>query len=276
MGLQEFWVRHLRPTLRCAIVDLCIVIPWRLDVIPPLRVTLESPPHILRKGMESTPYRVSVEYCNVEWLQDTRLKLVVNFIRNVAPGVPLDVVVHGAFHALLAKTPHWPIPNAQHVLYLTTMGKLIGAHIANKFVTLLARTTVICCMQFMVHASSFVADSLLVLHDFIWFQCLRGQCICMVVDVVRQGYGSVGHDTLMFLPLPLLPCAALISNSWYSMLHITAPHVSFYLGGVMISHTLYGMLHITDHHTDFILGAVLTSHIVQNVLLITAAHVDLL
>ena len=67
----------------------------------------------------------------LERLHNAQLQWVVKFIRNVATGVPLDVLVHGDFYALPAKTPHGPIAKAQPLLNFTTMWKLIGAHIAD-------------------------------------------------------------------------------------------------------------------------------------------------
>ena len=78
----------------------------------------------------------------LEWLHDVQLQWVVDFIRDVATRVPLDVVVHGDLYALRAKIPHGPIANARVLLNFTTMWKLIAAHITYQYVPLLAQTGV--------------------------------------------------------------------------------------------------------------------------------------
>ena len=52
------------------------------------------------------------------------------------------------------------------------------------------------CTQFVLHASSSVADLLRVLHNYIWFSFFRRRCVCLVIDDVRHAYGSLVHDTL--------------------------------------------------------------------------------
>ena len=160
VGLDQFRAPHLRPILCCTKAELCAVIPWQVDVMPPLAVTIDTTRRILWKTRRSTPFRDLVEYCMIEWLHDDQLQWVVSFIQRVSAGVPLWAIVHGDFYALPAKIPHGPIVNACPLLNFTTMWKLVGAHIADQYIPLLARTGVLPCIQFELHASSSVADLL--------------------------------------------------------------------------------------------------------------------
>ena len=169
VGLDQFRAWHLRPILRCTEDELYVVIPWRVDVMPPLTVTVDSTRRIWQKARRSTPFRDLVEYCMIEWLHDDQLQRVVGFIQQVSTGVPLRAIVHGDFYALPAKIPHGPIVNARPLLNFTTMWKLVGAHIVDQCVPLLARARVLQCTQVALHASSNVADILRVLHDYMWF-----------------------------------------------------------------------------------------------------------
>ena len=178
VGLDQFRARHLRPILRCTEADLCAVIPWRVNVMPPLT---DSARRILQKARRSTPFRDLVEYCMIEWLRDDQLQWIVNFIRQVTAEVPLRTLVHGDFYALPATMPHGPIVNARPLLNFTTMWKLIGAHIADQYVPLVARAGVLPCPQFALHASSSVVDLLRVLHDYILLE---------LVSPVSRVYGS--------------------------------------------------------------------------------------
>ena len=135
-------------------------------------------------------------YCMIEWLLDNQLHWIVDFIQHVTAGVPLRTLVHGDFYALPAKMPHGPIVNERPFVNFTTMWKLIGAHIADQYVPLLARAGVLPCTQLALHASSSVADLLRVLHNYIWFSLFRRCHVCMIVDNVRHVYGQVVHDTL--------------------------------------------------------------------------------
>ena len=94
---------------------------------------------------------------------------MVNFIRNVVAGDPLEVLVHGDSYALPSKILHGPITNARPLLNFTTMWMLNGAHAADQCVPVLAQRGVSPCTQFTVHASSSVADFLSVLHNFTWY-----------------------------------------------------------------------------------------------------------
>ena len=105
----------------------------------------------------------------IEWLHDDQLQRVESFIQRVSAGVPLRAIFHGEFYALPAKMPHGPIVNARPLLNFTTMWKLVGAHIADQDVPLLARAGLLPCTQFAFHASSSLADLLQVLHDYIRF-----------------------------------------------------------------------------------------------------------
>ena len=78
-----------------------------------------------------------------ECLHDTQLHRVLDFIRNVAAGVPLIALVHSDFYPLPAKTAHAPTANPRPLLNFSTMWKLVGAHIADKCVPLLAQMG--CC-----------------------------------------------------------------------------------------------------------------------------------
>ena len=167
MGLDQFWARQLHPILRCTEAELCAVILWRVGVMLPLTVTIDSTRHIPQKARHSTPFRDLVQYCTVEWLHDDQLQLVGGFIQQVATGVPLRAIVHGGFYVLPAKIPHGPIVNASPLLNCTTMWKLVGAHIADQYVPLVAFAGVLPCTQLALHASSSVADLLRVLHDYI-------------------------------------------------------------------------------------------------------------
>ena len=79
------------------------------------------------------------------------------------------------------------------------MWKLIGAHIADQCVPLVARAGVLPFTHFASHASSSVADLLRVLHNYIWFNFFRRRRVCLVVDDVRHAYGSVVYDRLQCL-----------------------------------------------------------------------------
>ena len=133
--------------------------------MPSLVVTIDSVKAVLRKARKSKPFRDLIEYCMIEWLRDKELQWVVEVLQSVTTGVPLRALVHGHFYAILAKVPHGPIVNARPLLNITTMWKLVGAHIASRYVPLLARAGVLPYTQFALHASSSVAHLLLVLHD---------------------------------------------------------------------------------------------------------------
>ena len=77
VGVDQFRARHLRPILRRTEAEVCAAIPWRVDVMPPLTVTIDSTRRILRKAQRSTLFRYLVEYCMVEWLHDHQLQWVV-------------------------------------------------------------------------------------------------------------------------------------------------------------------------------------------------------
>ena len=177
-GLDPFRARHLHLILRCTEAELYAVIPWRVDVMPPLAVTIDSTRRILRKSRRSTPFLDLVEYCIIEWLHDDQLQWVVSF-----HGCPPRAIVHGDFYALLAKIPHGPIVNALLLLKFTTMWKLVGAHIADQYVPLLARRGVLPCTQFALHPSSSVADLLRVLQDYMWFRFFRHRLVSLVHEV---------------------------------------------------------------------------------------------
>ena len=185
VGLDQFQARHLCPILRCTEAELCAVIPWRVDVMPPLTVTIDSTKRILRQAGRSTPFRDLVGYFMIEWLHDDQPQWVVGFIQQVSAGVPLRAIVHGDLYALPTKIPHGPIVNARPLLNLTTIWKLVSAHIADQCIPLLARAGVLPCTQFALHASSSVADLLGVLHDDIWFSFFRQRRVCLVVDDVQ-------------------------------------------------------------------------------------------
>ena len=184
VGLDQFRTHHLRPILRDTLEELCAVVPWRVTVMPSLVLTIDSVRTALRKARKSTPYRDLIEYCMIEWLRDTELQWVVEFLRSVSARVPLWALVHGDFYALPAKVPHGPIVNARPLLNFITRLILVGAHIAHRYVPLLARAGVLPCIRFALHASSSVADLLHVLHDYIWFRFFRRQRVCLVVDDV--------------------------------------------------------------------------------------------
>ena len=152
--------RHLRPILGCTREELCAIAPWRVAIMPSLVVTVDSLTAVLRKARKSTPFRDLIGYCMIEWLHDEELQWVVEFLQSVSTGVPLRALVHGHFYALHAKVLHEPIVNAPPLLNCTTMLKLVGAHIANHYVPLLARVGVLPCTHFPLHASSRVADLL--------------------------------------------------------------------------------------------------------------------
>ena len=73
----------------------------------------------------------------------------------------------------------------------------------DQYVPILANTGVLLCTHFASHASCIVVDLPCALHDYLCFRYQRQRRIYMVVDDVRQTYGSVVHDTLQFL-LPLV------------------------------------------------------------------------
>ena len=162
----------------------------------------------------------------VEWLRDDQLQWVVDIIQQVAAGVPLWAIVPGDFCALQAKIPHGHIVNARPLLNFTTIWKLVGAHIADQYVLLLARARVFPCTQFALQASSCVADLFRVLHDNIWFSFFCRRCVCMVVDDVRHAYGSVVHDALQcMLRLAGFPTAAI------EMLLVATTEANVHMGG---------------------------------------------
>ena len=109
----------------------------------------------------------------LEWLQEAQLQWLVDFVCNAATGVPVDVLVHGDFCALPAKTTHGPMGNSRPFLNFTTTWKLIGAHIADQYVWLVAQAGPLPFTQLALHASSSVADLLRDLHAFKWFRCFR-------------------------------------------------------------------------------------------------------
>ena len=124
---------------------------------------------------------------------------VAGFIRNVADGGLLDVRVHGDVCTLLDKTPHGPVANARPRRNFMILCKFIAAHIADQYVPLLARSRVLPCTQFTLHASSCVADLLRAPHDCIWFGCHKWRRIFMVVEDARHAYGPVVHHIVRFL-----------------------------------------------------------------------------
>ena len=73
VGLDQFRARHLCPILRCSQEELCAAVPWRMAVMPPVVVTIDSVKSVLRKARKSTPFRDLIEYCMIEWLHDTEL-----------------------------------------------------------------------------------------------------------------------------------------------------------------------------------------------------------
>ena len=167
--MDQFHAQHLCPILHCIVVDPRVVIPWEVqEPPPPPQVTMDSSRRILRKAPKSTPYRDLVEYCMPEWLHDAQLKWVVDFVCNVANGLPVAVLVHRDFYALPNKVPHGPLANAPPLLNCTTMWKLTGAHIANHRIPLRTQSGVMPSTKFALHASSCIADLLRVLHNYIW------------------------------------------------------------------------------------------------------------
>ena len=64
-----------------------------------------------------------------ESLHDEEVQWVVDVIRSVADGVPLDLLAHGGFHALPSKLPHGSIANARPLLHFTRQWKPIRAPI---------------------------------------------------------------------------------------------------------------------------------------------------
>ena len=154
----------------------------------------DSDKTLLRKARKSIPVRDLIKYCMIEWLHDTELQWVVEFLQSVSTRVPLRGLVHVDFYALPAKVPHGPIVNARPFLNFTTMWKLVGAHVAHEYVSVLARAGLRPCTQLASHASSSVAVLLRVLHDYLCSRFFRRRCVCLVVDDVRHAYGSVVHD----------------------------------------------------------------------------------
>ena len=200
VGLDQFQAYHLRPILRCTEAEVDAVIPSRVDVVPPLAVTIDSTRRMLRKAKWSTPFRDLVEYCMIKWLHDSQLQWVASFMQQVSAGVPLRAIVHGDAYALLAKTPHGPIVNVCLLLNFATMGKLVGVHVAYQYVPLPARAGALPCMQFVLHSSSSVADLLQVLHNCIWVSFFCRRRVCLVVDSVRHAYGlqCMTHRTVCY------------------------------------------------------------------------------
>ena len=115
----------------------------------------------------------------IQWLHDDQLQWVVGFIQQVCARVPLRATVHSDFYALPAKIPHGPNVNARPLSKFTTTWKLIGAHIADQYIPLLAPAEVLLCTWFALHTSSSVADLLRVLHDHFWFSFFFAGVACV-------------------------------------------------------------------------------------------------
>ena len=83
--------------------------PCRVTVMPSLVVTIDSVMTVLRKARKSTPFRDLIECSMIEWMRDTELQWVVEFLQSVSAGVPLRALVQCDFYALPAKVLHGPI-----------------------------------------------------------------------------------------------------------------------------------------------------------------------
>ena len=107
VGLDKIRAGHLRCILYCTEAKLYAIIPWRVDVMPPLTVALDSTSRILPKAQRSTPFRYLVEYCTIEWQHDGQQQSVVGSIHRVSARVPLRAIVHGTFLCFAGQDSTW-------------------------------------------------------------------------------------------------------------------------------------------------------------------------
>ena len=145
--------------------------------MPDLVVTMDSVRVMLRNARRCTPFRDLAEYCMIEWLCEEELQWVIEFMQSVFVGVPLRPSSWRLLR-FACRVPYGPIVNARPLLNFATIRKLVGAHIASRYVPLLARARVLPCTQFALHASSSVVDLLRVLHDYVLFRFSAGnRCV---------------------------------------------------------------------------------------------------